>query len=158
MFNFVVNYLGFLKYVPGLGLLFDSWLKLSTLLINPDLLDHMDNIRHEVSKWEGVDIGLHKYGGMQFNYRTREIGHIHGNGLLDMLLSWQLKKQLIIEGKVLDHHVFKHTGWVSFYIKTEADKNYALELLKLGYKLKNRSISPGRDHQTTLPAVITVLT
>lgn len=159
MFNIVVKYLGFLKHVPGMGFLFDNWLKIWTLLTNPDLLDYIDDIEREMSQWEGVNINLHKYGGLQFNYNKREIGHIHGNGLLDMLLSSKLKQQLMQEGKILDHHVFKDTGWISFYIKTEADRDYALRLLKLGYKLQRQRnlLSPGRYHQTALPAVVTVL-
>ena len=159
MFNFVVKYLGPLKHIPGAGFVFDSWLKVWTLLTNPDLLDYVDDIEHEVSRWEGVSVFLHKYGGVQFNYKNQELGHIHGNGLIDMLLCRTLKQQLIQEGKILDHHVFKNSGWISFYIKTKADKAYALLLLKLGYKLKQQRnlLSPSRDHQTALPAVITML-
>jgi len=157
MFWFVVRYLGFLKHIPGLGFVFDSWLKISTLLTNPLLLDLIDEIEHDVIRWEGVTITLHKYGGIQFNYKGREIGHIHGNGLLDMLLNRQLKQQLMSDGKIQDHHVFKNTGWISFYIKTTADKKYALELLKLGYQLRRRSFTPGSDHQSALPTVIAVL-
>ena len=136
MFNFVVKYLGPLKHIPGAGFVFDSWLKVWTLLTNPDLLDYVDGVESEVARWEGGNTSSHKYGGVQFNYRNREIGHIHGNGLMDMLLCRKLKQQLIQEGRVLDHHVFKNTGWISFYIKTKEDCDYALQLLKLGYQLK----------------------
>jgi hypothetical protein len=37
------------------------------------------------------------------------------------------------EGRIQHHHSFKNSGWVSFYIKTEDDKEYAISLLKLGY-------------------------
>lgn len=159
MFNIAVKYLGFLKHIPGVGFLFDSWLKVWTLLTSPTLLDYMDEIEREISRWDGVSIGLHKYGGMQFDYNNREIGHIHSNGLLDMLLNRKLKQQLMREGKILDHHVFKHTGWISFYIKTQADRDYALRLLKLGYQLQRQRnlLSPSRYHQTALSAVVTVL-
>lgn len=160
MFNFVVKYLGFLKHIPGTGLVFDAWLKIWALLTNPKLLDYMDDIEREVSGWEKVNLGLHKYGGVQFNYNNRELGHIHGNGLLDMLLNLTLKQQLKQDGKILDHHVFKDNGWISFYIKTKADKDYALRLLKLSYQLQQQKylLSPSRDHNTALPAVVTMLT
>ena len=159
MFNIVVKYLGFLKHVPGMGFLFDNWLNIWTLLTNPALFDYIDDIERQLLLWEGVNIGLHKYGGLQFNYNKREIGHIHGNGLLDMLLSNKLKQQLMQEGKILDHHVFKDTGWISFYIKTEADRDCALRLLKLGYQLQRQGnlLSPGSYYQAALPAVVTVL-
>jgi hypothetical protein len=160
MFNIVVKYLGFLKHIPGVGFLFDSWLKIWALLTNPALLDYVDDIERQISQWDGVSIGLHKYGGVQFNYRNCEIGHIHSNGLLDMLLNRKLKQQLMQEGKILDHHVFKDTGWISFYIRTDADRDYALRLLKLSYQFQQQkeSLSPGRYHQTPRPAIVTVLT
>ena len=159
MFNLVVKYLGFLKHVPGMGFLFDNCLNIWTLVTDPAQFDYIDDIELQLLLWEGVNIGLHKYGGIQFNYNKREIGHIHGNGLLDMLLSSKLKQQLMQEGKIFDHHVFKHTGWISFYIKTQADRDYALRLLKLGYQLQRQRnlLSPGRYHQTALAAVVTVL-
>ncbi len=159
MFNFVVRYLGFLKHVPGAGLLFDAWLKIITLVTQPELLDWMDEIENEVLRWEGVTKSIHKYGGVQFNYHRKEIGHIHGNGLLDMLLSRKLKQELMGEGMVLDHHVFKQTGWISFNITTKTDAQYALRLLRMGHHLKQQrtSLSPGRDHQAALPPIVTVL-
>ncbi len=158
MFNFVVKYLGFLKHVPGLGLVFDVWLKAITLFTNPTLLDWMDEIEHEVPQWAGVSKTMHKYGGVQFNFNKAEIGHIHGNGLLDMLLNRSLKRRLLAEGKIQDHHTFKNSGWISFFIKTEGDKTYALSLLRMGYTLKSNKVlnSPGCDHQASLPAVIPV--
>jgi|GEM_PF-458510 len=158
MFNFVVRYLGFLKHMPGTAFLFDCWLRIVTLFNNPVLLDYMDEIEGEVLKWRGTIKTLHKYGGVQFNYGNREIGHIHGNGLLDMLLNKNLKQQLMEEGKVLNHHVFKNTGWVSFYIKNKTDKDYAINLLRIAYQFHERKhlISPCGYHQTALPAVVTM--
>jgi len=157
MFNFVVKYIGFLKHVPGMGLLFDNWLKIATLFTNPDLLDYLDEIEREVLTWEGVIKTLHKYGGVQFNYNNCEIGHIHSNGLLDIRFSLTLKRQLLREGRARDHHLFKNTGWISFYIKTELDKNYALQLLKRAYAFKQKKLfAPGGDHQTAAAAVVTV--
>ncbi len=110
MFLFVIKYLGFLKFVPGLAILFDNYLKIWTLVSQPALLDWLDKIAAEVSKWEHVKVSTHKYGGMQFNYNDKEIGHIHSNGLLDMLLSRKIKQLLMEEGRIQDHHSFKTPG------------------------------------------------
>lgn len=136
MFHFVITYLGFLKFIPGLPLLFDSWLKVYTFTTNAALLDYIDEISAEVQQWPDVHSHMHKYGGIQFDLKHKEIGHIHGNGLLDMPLTRQLKAALIAEGYVEDHLVLKHTGWISFYIRTKQDMHYALQLLKLGYTFK----------------------
>ncbi|MES2279495.1 MAG: luciferase family protein [Bacteroidota bacterium] len=135
MFGFTIKYFGFLKFVPGAAHFFDTWLKLYTFATKPILLDWMDSIRADVLRWDGIKITSHKYGGMQFNYSKKEIGHIHGNGLLDMLLNRKIKEQLLQDGRIQDHHSFKNTGWISFWIRTEDDKDYAVELLRLGYQL-----------------------
>lgn len=55
-------------------------------------------------------ITMHKYRGIQFNYRNKEIGHMHGNGMVDILLDRKTKKQLISKNMVKEHHVFKESG------------------------------------------------
>lgn len=133
MFLFTIKYLGFLKFIPGLAFAFDCWLKIWTLFTNPLILDMMDDIEAEVLKWKDTNAGFHKYGGLQLNHKGKEIGHIHSNGLLDMLLTRSVKRQLIEEGLIRDHHSFKNTGWISFYMESINDKEYALKLLKIGY-------------------------
>jgi hypothetical protein len=134
MFNFVTRYLGFLKSVPVMGWLFDGLLKLWVFFTKPALLDWMDEIEAEVLRWQHTTSIIHKYGGMQFNYKGREIGHIHSNGLLDMLLSRSIKAELMQDGRISDHHIFKNTGWVSFYMRSVNDRDFALELLRKGYE------------------------
>jgi Luciferase len=135
MFLFVIRYLGFLKFIPGLGVLFDGWLKIYTLLTKPDLLDWIDEIEAQTLRWPGISISTHKYGGMQINCSGKEVGHIHSNGLLDMLLSRNIKSRLMLENdRIQEHHSFKNTGWISLYIHTEYDLKFALKLLRLGYE------------------------
>jgi hypothetical protein len=50
--------------------------------------------------------------------------------------------QTLLDDRVKHHHVFKNSGWISFYIENEADAAYAVELLKLAYekcKIKERA-------------------
>jgi len=134
MFRFVIVYFGFLKSVPTLGWAFDGWLKVWSLVTKPIILDWMDEIETEVLKWENTTVQIHKYGGLQFNCGRKEIGHIHSNGLLDMLLSRSVKQMLMKNGRIEDHHSLKNTGWISFYMRDPGDKEYVLELLKLGHE------------------------
>ncbi|MEO6520853.1 MAG: luciferase family protein [Mucilaginibacter sp.] len=76
---------------------------------------------------------MHRYGGVQFNYNGKEIGHVHSNGLLDVLFSRQIKYDLMNQGLINDHHVFNNSGWISFYIKKEEDVAYAIDLLRMAY-------------------------
>jgi hypothetical protein len=130
MFNFIVNYFALLKHVPLLAQLFDALLKIETFVTNRKVLDYVDEIEEEVLSWTNMSVERHKFGGIQFNRGSKEIGHIHGNGLVDVLFAQTIKKKLLEEGRIRDHHVFKKSGWVSFQIQTEPDKRYALDLLK----------------------------
>jgi hypothetical protein len=133
MFNLVVKYAAPLKHVPVLPHLFDALLKISTMLSNKNLLDYVDEIENEVLSWEHVTLQMHKFGGIQFNLYDKELGHIHGNGLLDILFSRKTKSELMLKYPVREHHVFKHSGWISFQIKTEVDKKIAIQLLRYSY-------------------------
>jgi len=121
-------------------LVFDAWLKLWTLITNGAILDAMEIIESEIQSWKGTTVGLHKYGGVQFNYHGRELGHIHGNGLLDMRFSRAVKKELLAENRVNHHHIFVNSGWISFYIRSKDDAEYATKLLKIAYD-RRRSIN-----------------
>jgi hypothetical protein len=133
LFNFTVKNFGFLKFVPLAPLVFDAWLKLWTLITNAEVLDAMEAIEADVLTWAGASVGLHKYGGVQFNYNGRELGHIHGNGLLDMRFSRSVKNELLTENRITHHHIFINSGWISFYIRNEDDAGYAVKLLNLAY-------------------------
>ena len=143
MFNFVVRYLNFLRSVPLLPILFDSLLRLYNLIINPELMNCLDEIETEVLSWAGTCTCLHKYGGLQFNFLGKEIGHIHSNGILDIRFNRQTKHQLMRDGKIEDHHVFASSGWISFSIKKRNDCTYAKELLRMSYLRKN-GLAPKR--------------
>jgi Family of unknown function (DUF5519) len=140
VFDFVVKYFGFLKHVPLLPHVFDALLKISMIFRNSQILDYLDEIENEVLSWEKTSAYLHKYGGIQFNFDKKEIGHIHGNGLLDILFSKEVKVKFVQEGRVKEHHIFKDSGWISFYIRTTEDKQFAIELLRQSYVNKSRAL------------------
>jgi hypothetical protein len=133
MFSFVVKYFGFLKSVPLLAHLFDSHFKFWALITNSQVLYCLDDIEAEVLSWKGTSAGLHKYGGLQFNFHKKEIGHIHSNGILDIRFNRETKQQLLTEGKIKQHHIFTNSGWISFYVKKKNDADYAIKLLKMAY-------------------------
>jgi len=135
MFDWIVKHVGFLKHVPLLPHVFDAWLKVTSLLHNRNLMDYIDEIETEVRLWPGTSVQAHKFGGIQFNKDNRELGHIHGNGLLDILLSRGQKNELMKKYPVQDHHVFKNSGWISFWIKTAEDSKTAVSLLSHVYNL-----------------------
>ena len=141
VFEFVVQNLGLLKHIPGLPHIFDGYLRLWTYCRHADLLDYFDHLEDEFLSWDNTSVSIHKYGGLQFNVGDREVGHLHSNGLLDVALNRQVKEMLSVEGRVNDHHLFKKSGWISFYMRSHDDEAYAIKLLQLGYALKNRTVS-----------------
>ena len=135
MFEFTVKYFGFLKHIPLLPHLFDAWIKIGMFFSNRKILDYIDDIEKEVLSWEKTSARIHKFGGIQFDHDKKEIGHIHSNGLLDILFSKEIKGKFLMEGKVKGHHTFRNSGWITFQIKAQKDKAIAIELLRYSYSL-----------------------
>lgn len=131
IFTFVVKWFGFLKMVPVLPQLFDALLRVQALVTKPELLSWLDQLESELQSWPGISISMHRYGGSQFNYNGKEIAHLHSNGLLDIRYSLKIKQGLLAEGRICNHHIFPHTGWVSFYLRSEKDLDYAVRLMKI---------------------------
>jgi hypothetical protein len=138
MFNHTVKYLGFLKHVPVLPHVFDAYLKTVSYFNRSGIAEVIDEIEAEVLMWENTDVQLHKYGGLQFNVKGKEIGHVHGNGLLDVLFTKEIKEKLISKNKAGEHHVFKNSGWISYQIKSREEKEHAIFLLQLAYERLSR--------------------
>ncbi len=139
MFNFFVKYFGILKHVPLLAHVFDALIKIGVLFSNRNILDYVDDVENEVLLWQNTSVQAHKFGGIQFNLSGKELGHIHGNGLLDILFSRKIKSQLLKEGKVKEHHTFKNSGWITFQIQTADDGKSAIKLLKYSYSISAKS-------------------
>jgi len=130
MFYFVVRYLRWLARVPGLPHLFDAVLLAETSLFHRARLSAMERLETEALLLAGIRLKVHRFGGIEFvNHQGRELGHLHGHGLLDVALDRNAARSLISSGAVRPHHVFPDSRWVSFQIETEADTTFALELL-----------------------------
>lgn len=117
-----------------MAIFFDSLMRLWLLISKPAVLDWIDSLEAFIQALPDCSITVHRYGGSQFNYQGKEFAHLHSHGLLDILFNQQIKKSLIAEGKALPHHVFPQSGWISFYIRTEADLVKALDLLQQAYE------------------------
>jgi len=93
----------------------------------------VEYIQNEVVAWDGMVANPHRFGGLEFNLGTTEIGHIHRNGMVDIPFNSKIRNQLIAEGKAEPHHLLAETGWITFYIRTDADVQAAVDLFKLSY-------------------------
>jgi predicted DNA-binding protein (MmcQ/YjbR family) len=77
----------------------------------------------------------HRFGGTEYMLGKREVGHIHGNSLVDIPFPMKIRDEVIEKGEALPHHILPESGWVSIYRKNEGDVERAIMLLKRSYNL-----------------------
>ncbi len=132
-----------LRAVPGLPALFDALLLGWTAQFHPRRLLALHRIEAAALSWPGVTVGVHRFGGTEFTLTVgqsrREVGHLHGNGLLDIPFTKALRDEMVGAGRARPHHIFPRSGWVSFYIHSEADAPGAVALLRRNYERRQAS-------------------
>jgi hypothetical protein len=132
MFYFMVKHFHWLSRIPGFPHLFDAMLLTWTCIAHRERLHAMETLEVKALHMEGMSLRIHRFGGMEFvSNNGRELGHLHGHGLLDVILGKEKGSTLIAEGKVRPHHVFPTSHWVSFQLESQADVPFALNLLDL---------------------------
>ena len=92
-------------------------------------------INQTVLTWDGVTKNIHRYGGTEWRLGRREIGHIHGNYLVDIPFPKKVRDEVITAGEAEPHHILPDTGWISFYLQEPEDVDRAINLLQRSYDL-----------------------
>jgi hypothetical protein len=92
-------------------------------------------IEAEVLTWPGVVSQPHRFGGIEFMLGKREVGHVHGDRLLDVAFPKRVREELVAAGLAEPHHILPNSGWVSFFIRQEEDVEAAVALLRRSYDL-----------------------
>ncbi len=131
IFAFVVRRLRWLARVPLFPQIFDTVLLGATALFNWRTLAVRESLEREACRSLGVALSVHRFGGVGFNFGRHELAHIHGNGLFDAFVGADARNEMVRAGIALPHHIFPRSGWVSFWVKTEADLPNALELMRI---------------------------
>lgn len=90
-------------------------------------------IREEVLSWPGVTVQRHRFGGVEFRVGRRELGHIHGNHLVDLPFPVRVRQQVVADGHAERHHILPDSGWVSYPLHTRSDVPGAVALLRFAY-------------------------
>ena len=75
----------------------------------------------------------HRYGGSEFRLGKRELGHLHGDALVDLPFPRKVRDELVAAGRARPHHVLPETGWVSFWIESPDDSDNAIALFRIAY-------------------------
>ena len=94
-----------------------------------------EQIKDAVLDWEGVTAHSHRFGGTEFRLGRREIGHIHGDRLIDIPFPKKVRNEVIATGLADAHHVMPNSGWVSCSIGDEADVEKGITLLRRSFEL-----------------------
>lgn len=134
MLAWLFRHFSFLRLIPGLPPLFDALLLAATGLLHPERLRAMHQVETAVLSWPGVMTKIHRFGGTEFSLGRREIGHLHGNGLLDIPFTRPLRDEALQTGHAQTHHIFPNSAWISSRIRTESDVPNAVALLRRNYE------------------------
>ncbi len=131
LFRCVVRRVRWLARIPGAPQLFDAALLAWTALFHRERLAAMERVETAARTLPGVTLRVHRLGGIGFAAGSRELAHLHGNGLLDCRFPLEQAQALVREGRAEPHHVFPRSGWISFWLRSSEDVANATELLRL---------------------------
>jgi hypothetical protein len=92
-------------------------------------------ITQTLTSWEGVSTAPHRFGGVEYRFGTRELGHIHGDQLVDIPFPKKVRDEIVSTGLAEPHHILPKTGWVSFRLREEGDVQKAIALLHRSYAI-----------------------
>jgi len=95
-------------------------------------------ITNVVTGWEGVTVQPHRFGGVEYVIGRREIGHIHGDRLLDIPFPKKVRDEIVNQGRAQAHHILPESGWVSFYLSQPEDVGQAIALLNESYQISQK--------------------
>ena len=97
-----------------------------------------EKIKQAVLGWDGVAAHPHRHGGTEYRLGKREIGHTHGDSLVDIPFPKKVRDELVSAGRLEPLHVLSKSGWVSVYLRAATDVERAIKLLRLSFDLANQ--------------------
>jgi hypothetical protein len=96
-----------------------------------------ERIDAAVQGWPGITSQPHRFGGTEYCLGRREIGHVHGDSLVDIPFPKTVRNELVTAGRAEPHHILPDSGWVSIYLRQASDVDRAIELLRLSFEIAN---------------------
>jgi hypothetical protein len=91
-------------------------------------------ITQAVTSWAGVTSQPHRFGGLEYVIGRREIGHIHGDFLVDIPFPKKVRDG-IVAGRAQPHHILPDSGWISLFLRQDSDVEQAIALLEESYRI-----------------------
>jgi hypothetical protein len=99
-------------------------------------------ITKTLTSWDGISTAPHRFGGVEYRFGSRELGHIHGDHLVDIPFPTRIRNEIVEAGLAEPHHILPETGWISFYLREESDIQKVLELLRCSYEIALKQKQP----------------
>lgn len=98
--------------------------------------------------WNDVTVGVHAMGGKEFLYRSKEIGHIHWNGDLDILFGKPLTAELL-KHNLVKQHQYVPAAAITFPVLREEDLPFAASLLRFSYLIHAKKATADNEQLTS---------
>lgn len=105
-----------------------------------------------VGGWPGVSSEPYRFGGTEWRLGKREIGHIHGNELVDIPFPKRLRDELVAAHQVEAHHVRPDSGWITLPLRNDKDLKWAVVLLRYSYELACQRVARRTGRPVPCPA------
>jgi hypothetical protein len=100
-----------------------------------------ETITRTVTEWEGITVQPHRFGGVEYVIGKREIGHIHGDSLVDIPFPKAVRDEVVSAKRAQAHHILPESGWVSCYLNQPEDVLQAIALLQESYQIARKQKS-----------------
>ncbi|MBO0686999.1 MAG: DUF5519 family protein [Candidatus Dormibacteraeota bacterium] len=91
-------------------------------------------VKEAVTAWPGVEALPHRFGGLEYRYGRKEMGHVHGDRLADLPLPRKTHDEVIAAGLAQPHHILPQTGWVSCWMEGPEDAAGVIDLFRMQYE------------------------
>lgn len=101
-----------------------------------------ERITRAVLAWDGTAVQPHRFSGVEYVIGRREVGHIHGDYLVDIPFPTKVRDQIVDAGRASPHHLLPESGWISFYIREPEDVDRAIDLLQESYAIAAKQKAP----------------
>lgn len=88
-----------------------------------------------MSRLPGVKVLPHRLGGFEFRLDRRELGHVHGDWLVDIPFAKRIRDEIVAAHEAEPHHILPASGWVSLFLRNEEDVIRAIHLLERSFTL-----------------------
>lgn len=150
LLRFLSQWLSPVRYVIPLPQLLDAFFWLHTFVFHRQTFRVLEALISAINSWQEVHWTLHRFGGIEWQVNGQEIGHLHGNGVLDIRLpTYEAARQAQKLGLALEHHTYPGSAWVSLCLQSSAELPAAIALLQQAAE----NFSASRN-QNTLPCVM----